>query len=184
MSFGLKKFHFGTTSPTVGEKNGPTLTISYRCRAGRLRCKTSARHSDSRNPGEASGHRVCLVTADSCLAEHSADSLIMRPDSTFPLPLWSKVCDFCAEAVFVKVYACHSFVYLKGTPLEHYACEEWTACSECAELIDAAKWNELTERSLQFFVKHHRLADQDVPLLRDQLHGLHQAFRQYMIPES
>jgi hypothetical protein len=108
----------------------------------------------------------------------------MRSDNAVPLPLWIKACDFCAEAMFVKAYACHSFVYLKGTSLEHYACEEWTACSECAELIDAAKWNDLTERAVRFFVKHHRLAHHDVPLVRAQLHGLHQAFRQYMILES
>ena len=95
-----------------------------------------------------------------------------------------QVCDFCNQEKFVKAYACHSFVYLKGTPMEHYRCEEWTACSECAGLIDAERWPDLRERAVQAFVRQHRLGNFDVPLLREQVQHLHTAFRQYMIRES
>jgi hypothetical protein len=108
----------------------------------------------------------------------------MHSNHTFRSPVLVKACDFCADAAFVKAYACQSFVYLKGTSLEHHACEEWTACSQCAALIDSAQWGDLTERAVRFFVKHHSLEYDDVPLVRAELHGLHQAFRQYMIAES
>ena len=108
----------------------------------------------------------------------------MQADTAF-LPRFSpEACDFCCQGTFVKAYACHSFVYLKGTPMEHYRCEEWTACAECARLIDAEKWNALTERAVQAFVKQHRIVTCDVPVLREQMQNLHSAFRQYLIPES
>ena len=98
--------------------------------------------------------------------------------------LSARICDFCTQAVFVKAYACHSFVYLKGTPMEHYSCEEWTACSECAVLIDNEKWNALTERAVRAFVKQHRLHQGDISVVREQMHYLHNAFRQNLIPEA
>ena len=84
----------------------------------------------------------------------------------------------------MKAYACHCFVYLKGTPMEHYSRLEWTACAECAQLIDTDKWNALSERAVRSFVKQHRLSEYEVPGLRRQMHYLHDTFRRNMIPES
>jgi hypothetical protein len=95
-----------------------------------------------------------------------------------------KLCDFCSHAVYVKCYACYSFVYQKGTPVEHDSGQEWTACAECASLIDADKWNALTERAVQAFARQHRLTRYEVPLIREQMDYLHRAFRQNLIPES
>ena len=108
----------------------------------------------------------------------------MHSGAYIPTQFASKICDFCTQALFVKAYACHSFVYLKGTPMEHYACEEWTACVACAELIDHEKWDALTERAVQAFVKQHRPQGCDVPLVREHMHSLYQGFRQNMIMES
>jgi hypothetical protein len=95
-----------------------------------------------------------------------------------------QVCDFCNQGSFVKAYACHSFVYLKGTPMEHYRCEEWAACGECAALIDAEQWGTLTDRAVRAFVRQHQAIDYDVPALREHVSDLHRAFRQYLIRES
>jgi hypothetical protein len=114
----------------------------------------------------------------------SADSTGMQLDYACAPQLSTRICDFCMQSLFVKAYACHSFVYLKGTAMEHYSREEWTACSECAALIDAEKWNALTERAVRSFVKQHRLSYGDVPAVREQMHYLYSAFRQNMIPES
>jgi len=108
----------------------------------------------------------------------------MRADNRPTLGLSPQVCDFCNQGTFVKAYACHAFVYLKGTPMEHYRCEEWTACAECAALVDAEQWNALTDRAVRAFVKLHRPLDYDVPALREHVSDLHSAFRQYLIRES
>jgi hypothetical protein len=79
------------------------------------------------------------------------------------ISLAPKRCDFCTQGKYVKAYACHSFVYLKGTAMEAYARQDWTACAECAGLIDAKKWNALTERTLRGIVKDHQVAREDVP---------------------
>ena len=94
------------------------------------------------------------------------------------------VCDFCNRGSFIKAYACHAFVYLKGTPMEHYRYEEWAACADCATLIDAGQWDKLAERTVQAFVKQHRTAPRDVPTLREHVSNQHSAFRQYLIPEA
>lgn len=100
-------------------------------------------------------------------------------------PLFAvKVCDFCNQGAFVKAYACRAFVYLKGTPMEHYRCEEWTACADCASLIDGEQWSALAERTVQAFVKQHRTAASDVPILREHINNLHSAFRQHLIREA
>ncbi|HXY14416.1 MAG TPA: hypothetical protein VEI26_07945 [Terriglobales bacterium] len=95
-----------------------------------------------------------------------------------------KRCDFCTEGKFAKAYACHPFVFLKGTPMEAHARQDWTACAACAELIDADKWQALTERTLHGLVKDHGAPYEDVPAVRSQMRDLLDAFRQNMIPEA
>lgn len=112
------------------------------------------------------------------------DSLDMHADMSLLPQFSAEACDFCNQAIFVKSYACRTFVYLKGTPMEHYRCEEWTACAECARLIDAEKWDALTGRAVQAFVKQHGVVTCDVPVIREQMQNLHSAFRQYRILES
>lgn len=68
--------------------------------------------------------------------------------------------------------------------MEHYRCEEWTACAECATLIDNEQWTALTDRAVHAFVRQHRPVDYDVPALREHVNELHAAFRQYLIRES
>lgn len=68
--------------------------------------------------------------------------------------------------------------------MEHYRCEEWAACAECAALIDAEQWDKLAERTVQAFVRQHRTAISDVPALREHVSNLHSAFRQYLIREA
>ena len=93
-------------------------------------------------------------------------------------------CDFCGRATFVKAYACHSFVYMKGTSLEHEVGQQWAACEQCAHLIDTQKWAQLTERVVQCFVREQGLRSRDLPVIREQMYRLHGAFRYHMIAES
>jgi hypothetical protein len=94
------------------------------------------------------------------------------------------LCDFCGDAIFIKAYACRSFVYLKGTPVEQETGEQWAACAECAYLIDRQKWNRLTERAVRAFFRGIEMPNRDLHVLREQLQHLHGAFRQYMIAEA
>jgi len=100
------------------------------------------------------------------------------------LVLSTKWCDFCTRGKFTKAYACHPFVYLKGTPLEAHAHSEWKACSACAELIDAEKWHALTERTLGGLVKDYEVSNEDRIAVRTHMQDLLAAFRQNMIPEA
>ena len=101
-----------------------------------------------------------------------------------PAPLFvTKPCDFCNHGSFVKAYACRAFVYLKGTSMQHYRCEEWTACAICAGLIDGGQWSELAERTVEAFVKQHGTVNSEVPTIREHVEKLHGAFRQYLISE-
>ncbi len=98
--------------------------------------------------------------------------------------LSTKLCDFCTQGKFVKAYACHSFVYLKGTPLEAHAHQEWTACAACSELIDGEKWQALTERTMRGLANDHEVSYEDVRAVRTHMQDLLAAFRQNMIPEA
>jgi len=108
----------------------------------------------------------------------------MRIDADMAFAPPVEVCDFCTQAVLCKAYACHPFVYLKGTPMEHWSSGHWAACEACALLIDAGKWGALAERAARAFVREHRLPQSEVTLVRQQMNNLHTAFRQYMIPEA
>jgi hypothetical protein len=95
-----------------------------------------------------------------------------------------EICDFCVQASLVKAYACSPFVYLKGTPMEHWSCDHWAACQDCACLIDAGKWGALADRAARAFVRQHRLPQTEIVPVRQQMNNLYSAFRQHLIPEA
>ena len=86
--------------------------------------------------------------------------------------------------MFVKAYACYSFVYLKGTSLECHSAQEWIACGDCASLIDAQEWTALTRRAVTTLAKQYRLSGSEIPWFREQIDQLHIAFRRHIIAES
>ncbi len=96
----------------------------------------------------------------------------------------NRICVFCSDALYVKGYACHSFVYMKGTAMEQPCTQEWMACSICGSLIDNERWEKLTDRAAQIFIKRHRLEASEIPFVRERLDRLHQTFRLHIIPES
>jgi len=69
----------------------------------------------------------------------------------------SKQCDFCDQKEIAKSYACPDFdiesIFLnldkrETSSLVSHSIGHWGACTTCAALIDADKWDELRERSL------------------------------------
>jgi len=60
----------------------------------------------------------------------------------------------------------------------------WTACRECAELVDSERWSGLTERSLRQFLINHTIAAYDEAILREQFREIHKLFRQHRISGS
>ena len=93
-------------------------------------------------------------------------------------------CDFCtAEKVF-KLYRCENFVF-NNMPVFQNGCGTWAACKTCAELVDADRWSELTERSFVKFAKRHGpISRRDSFGLRDQFRTIHQLFRDHRMNPS
>jgi hypothetical protein len=65
-------------------------------------------------------------------------------------------CDFCTCVPVHKLYRCKNFE-LRGVPVFQKNEGVWAACWKCSELVDAAKWTELSEHAFQVFMKKHRV---------------------------
>ena len=107
----------------------------------------------------------------------------MSQEGNFPRRL-ANACDFCSQGSFVKAYACHSFVYWKGTEMECHSAQEWSACATCAALIDGKQWRALTNRAVIALARSYGLSCSEIPLFREQIDQLHGAFRRHVIAES
>jgi hypothetical protein len=97
-----------------------------------------------------------------------------------------EACDFCSERPTTQIYPCKNFVVprFKTSVFQHESIGGWAACSKCAELIDAGRWAELTDRAFTNFLKQHcipRYAHFDV---REQFREIHQLFRENLVKES
>lgn len=97
-----------------------------------------------------------------------------------------KTCDFCSECPTTHIYPCKNFVVPRfGTSVfQHESIGGWAACSKCAELIDAGRRAELTDRAFTNFLKQHcvpRYAHFDV---REQFREIHQLFKENLVKEN
>jgi hypothetical protein len=89
-----------------------------------------------------------------------------------------KYCDFCTTEKVFKLYPCANFIF-NNMPVFQNGFGTWAACARCAELIDADRWAELTERSFRKFAKvHGPISRHDVVRLREQFHQVHLLFRE------
>jgi len=86
------------------------------------------------------------------------------------VPRGGEHCDFCGTPPVFKLYRCLNFAP-KGNPVfvSGVAVGSWATCRRCAELVDAGKWNDLTDRAVRKFLKSHRVARAEVSAVREQL---------------
>lgn len=108
-------------------------------------------------------------------------------DSLHLVPQGGDECDFCSLSPVFKVYSCANFLvpWTKHMVFQHESVGGWAACRHCAELIDANRWSDLSDRSFRRFVKRHGpVARHDEFALKSQFRELHKLFREHMIRES
>lgn len=86
------------------------------------------------------------------------------------------ICDFCSNENVTRRYKCPSFKMLDTPEYTHWSEGDWAACDTCAELIDAGKLPELTERSLEAFVIFPMLDTEEKAAYREMLTNAHQRF--------
>jgi len=82
------------------------------------------------------------------------------------------VCDFCSSEKWERVYPCQDFD-IAGLPATSVG--SWCACDACAELIDAEKWDELAERSINSFP--YQVSQAERPVLVAFIKETHKQFR-------
>lgn len=90
-----------------------------------------------------------------------------------PTPL----CDFCSDPHVFARYPASDFA-IKPVPGPKVVSRgDWAACKTCTELIEAAKWTELLNRSISTFrVKYGGMISDAI--LHTFILDLHQQFRQ------
>src|SRR5437763_37279 len=71
-------------------------------------------------------------------------------------PIGDAICDFCSSREVFQVYMADDFTAVEleapaGNPVYLNSTGGWTACHECAKLVEAAQWDELLERCFHTF---------------------------------
>lgn len=68
-----------------------------------------------------------------------------------------EICDFCCSFPMHTLYDAPDFetagFSVPEMGMVAKSIGHWAACEECAALIDANKWDELTERAVSFFLR-------------------------------
>jgi hypothetical protein len=93
-------------------------------------------------------------------------------------------CDFCCASPVFKVYACTNFV-LQGNPVfaSGLSVGSWAACKKCAELVNAGKWADLTERALRKFARRYGVSRHEMFAVRTQFADIHQLFAKHVLKD-
>jgi hypothetical protein len=90
-------------------------------------------------------------------------------------------CDFCSDPRIFARYPAKDFAVKHVSGPNVASRGDWAACKRCTELIEAAKWDELLERSIATFrVKYGGMIPPDI--LRRFITDLHLLFRQNRQP--
>jgi hypothetical protein len=89
-------------------------------------------------------------------------------------------CDFCNTSPVVTVYPCANFA-VNGSSIFPFglAVGSWAACKRCAELVDAERWEDLTDRAIRKFAKRHGV--KEMPGVREQFERVHRAFAEHRL---
>ncbi len=93
-------------------------------------------------------------------------------------------CDFCCTSPVFKMYACATLA-LDGNPVfaSGLGVGSWAACRKCAELVNAAKWADLTDRALRKFAKRHGVSRHEILTVRTQFADIHRLFAQHVLKD-
>jgi hypothetical protein len=93
-------------------------------------------------------------------------------------------CDFCCTSPIFKVYACTNFAS-HGSPVfpVGVAVGSWAACRKCAELVNAGRWDDLTERALTKFAKRHGVSRHETSDIRTQFADIHRLLAKHLLKD-
>ncbi len=101
----------------------------------------------------------------------------------FPLQTSELKCDFCSTKPISRSYDAAPVRVDMGHAFVHFCDTRWAACSVCASLIDANRWDDLTDRSMALWRAEAErsglpLSTQDLTAIRAAVSQLHQRFRE------
>jgi hypothetical protein len=103
----------------------------------------------------------------------------MAAASLFPKN--GKTCDFCVQSPATKIYACRNFEW-DGSPVFGTETKgRWAACESCAELVDAERWDQLTERVVRIFHRRYDTPRAQRAGIEAQFKSFHQLFASNML---
>lgn len=102
-----------------------------------------------------------------------------------PLFRLRPMCDFCDAKPTAKVYDAAPVATVFAGARILFPDNEWTACADCAVLIDQGHWTELTDRCAEIWHKEMqnggmRIGDRERSALRQDLERMHASFREAM----
>jgi hypothetical protein len=101
----------------------------------------------------------------------------------YPISGPDAMCDFCDVRPVAKTYTAAPVVTTFASKLVFFSETQWTACEKCAALIDQGRWEELTERATECFLKELRKIGEPGSYalraaLKQDLQLLHSRFRE------
>jgi hypothetical protein len=101
-------------------------------------------------------------------------------------PIDGAICDFCSSQEVFQVFMAEDFTAVElsapdGNPVYLNSTGGWTACHNCAKLVEAEQWDELVELCFRTFKstlpKYHCLTMEDEGEIKGILRGAHEQFR-------
>jgi hypothetical protein len=95
------------------------------------------------------------------------------------------ICDFCSGPQIYAVYGANDFVFSRyqddqGRNWVTKSQGSWTACAECAELIETERWEQLVDRSVIAIRTKYGLRGRTPTELRSEVRRMHELFRNGM----
>lgn len=103
----------------------------------------------------------------------------------YPISGPEAICDFCDARPVAKTYTAAPVLTTFASRTVLFTETQWTACAACAALIDQGRWEELTERATECWLKELRRNGGLSPYglrtaLKQDLQLLHARFREAM----
>lgn len=103
----------------------------------------------------------------------------------FPLFGAKPMCDFCDAKPIEKVYDAAPVATVFAGARILFPDTKWTACANCAGLIDRGQWTELTDRCAEIWLREMRnggmhIGYREQSALRQDLERMHASFREAM----
>lgn len=98
---------------------------------------------------------------------------VVPPDS-------GEICDFCSSTPVYAAYQCEDFVCVKNEDYEESSIGAWAACKTCSDLIEAERWKDLLERSVETFMQTNPMPEIfNRSLVKKSIGAAHELFRKH-----